>query len=255
MKKLFLALIICFVAGCAHGPCKKDVVFQNAPINALMAGCYTGTMSVQEIKQHGDFGLGTLDALDGELVVLGGSFYQIRSDGKVYSVDDSAKSPFAVVTFFEADQKFDLGRAVDFKELTRFLDEQLLSQNLPYAIQVDGKFETIKVRSPARQQKPYAVLSEAIKDQAIFELTDQEGTLIGFRAPPYMEGVNVSGYHFHFLSKDKKTGGHVLDFRVEKPRIEVDKSVRFSMEIPENEEFLRSDLKTPSADALSKVEK
>ncbi len=255
MKIEFPFLMLLFLAGCVHSPREKDVVFQNAPINALLAGCYSGTMSIQDIKKHGDFGLGTLDALDGELIVLDNSFYQVRSDGKVYLLEDSVQSPFAAVTFFEADRTFALDRTVDLKELTRFLDEQLPSQNVPYALRVEGQFETIQVRSPARQEKPFPALTEAIKEQQIFEWNDQEGILIGFRTPPYMEGVNVPGYHFHFLNKEKTAGGHVLSFRLNNSRIEIDEENGFLMELPRNREFLNFHLENDSGEALAEVEK
>lgn len=255
MKKTVLLLALLFASGCAHAPRSQDVVFQNAPINALLAGCYSGTMSIQEIKKHGDFGLGTLDALDGELIVLDGAFYQVRSDGKVYEVEDSAKTPFAAVTFFKAEQAFFRGPTMDLQALKSFLDDNLPSQNVPYAIKVEGQFETVKVRSPARQQKPYAVLTEAIKEQQVFELKGQTGTLIGFRTPPYMEGVNVPGYHFHFLNQEKTAGGHALDLRLKNAKIEIDEEDGFLMELPKNKEFLDFHLGGNSGEALAQVEK
>jgi len=241
--------------GCAHTPCQKDVVFQNAPIKALLAGCYSGTMSVHDLKKHGDFGIGTLDSLDGEMIALDHVFYQIKPDGKAYRLDDKTMSPFATVTFFHAGQELSPERAMGYKELTGFLDEKLPSSNLLYAIKVDGKFPELKVRSAARQNKPYRVLTEAIKEQKVFELKDQEGTLVGFRVPSYMEGVNVPGYHFHFLSKDKTLGGHVLDLQVEGPRIQIDKSRRFSMRLPESEEFLKFRFESDAKEAIQKIEK
>jgi acetolactate decarboxylase len=255
MKKYPLAFIFLFLVGCAHAPCQKDVVFQNAPINALLAGCYSGTMSVHDLKSHGDFGVGTLDSLDGEMIVLDHVFYQIKPDGKSYCLNDEAMSPFATVIFFNADKEFSPGQGMAYKDLTGFLDEKLLSPNLFYAIKVEGRFPWIKVRSAARQEKPYPVLTEAIKEQKVFEIKEQEGTLVGFRCPPYAAGINVSGYHFHFLNKDKTLGGHVLDFQLEGPRIQIDESRRFSMELPENEEFLKFSFESDAKEAIQKVEK
>jgi acetolactate decarboxylase len=255
MKRSALFLAILFALGCAHTPPQKDLVFQNAPINALLAGCYSGTMSIHDLKKHGDFGMGTLDALDGELIVLDGSFYQARSDGKVYEVPDSAKTPFAAVTFFKAEQTFPRGPVMDLQALKDFLDDELPSQNVPYAIKVEGQFETVKVRSPVRQQKPFRILTEAVKEQKTFELSAQEGTLIGFRMPPYMEGVNVPGYHFHFLNKEKTAGGHVLGFRLKNAKIEIDEADGFLMDLPKNKEFLDFHLANDAGEALAKVEK
>lgn len=248
-------MLLLFVAGCAHAPCKKDVVFQNAPIKALLAGCYSGTMSIRDLEKHGDFGIGTLDALDGEMVALGHSFYQIKSDGQAHRLGRGDTSPFATVTFFHAGQEFSPGRPMSYKELTGFLDANLPSENLIYAVKVEGRFSSLKVRSAARQNKPFPVLTEAIKEQKIFEWKDHEGTLVGFRFPSYVEGINVPGYHFHFLSKDKNLGGHVLDLQVEDPRIQIDPSRGLSVELPENEEFLKFRFEADAKEAIQKIEK
>jgi acetolactate decarboxylase len=255
MKKASLLLALLFASGCVHASCPKDVVFQNAPIHALLAGCYDGTMSVRDLEKHGDFGIGTLDALDGEMVVLDHVFYQIKQDGKAYLLSDQNTSPFATLTFFKAGQDLSPGRTMSYKELVEFLDKNIPSENLIYAIKIDGKFSSLKVRSAVRQKKPFPVLTEAIKEQKIFELKNQEGTLVGFRFPPYTEGINVPGYHFHFLSKDKTHGGHVLDLQGEGLRIQIDKSHGFFMQLPESEDFLKFRFEADAREAIQKIEK
>ena len=250
-----LLLFLLLLPGCVHAHHGRETIFQNAPINALMAGCYDGTINVKSLKDHGDFGLGTLDALDGEMVVLEGVFYQIKPDGKAYRLGNEAQSPFAVMTFFDRDQEFSPKGEMSFEDLKRFLDGKLRSPNLFYAIKIEGHFKSLKVRSALPQKKPYPVLTEAIKEQKVFELKDRQGTLVGFRFPSYMGGVNVPGYHFHFLSKDRTLGGHVLDLLVKDPRIEADETQKFSMKFPENECFLKFDLKGDTEAAIAQVEK
>lgn len=255
IPKSFLFIAVLLLSGCAHGHHDRETIFQNAPINALMAGCYDGTMSVKSLKEHGDFGFGTLDALDGEMVALDGAFYQIKPDGKAYLLGNRARSPFAAVTFFDRDQEFSAAGEMSFEDLKGVLDGKLRSSNLLYAIRIEGVFKSLKVRSAAPQHKPYPVLTEAIKEQKVFDLKDQEGTLVGFRFPAYMGGVNVPGYHFHFLSKDRTLGGHVLDLIVKDPSVAVDEAKEFSMKLPENESFLKFDLKGDPEAAIAKVEK
>ena len=254
MKKNILLLILLLLSGCVHH-IPKHVVFQNAPINALLAGCYSGTMSIHDLEKHGDFGLGTLDALDGEMVALDHVFYQIKADGKAYRLSDKDTSPFATVTFFKAGQELSSERAMSYKELTKFLDEKLPSENLIYAIKIEGKFPSIKVRSAARQNKPFPVLTEAIKEQKVSEWKDQEGTLVGFRIPFYAGGINVPGYHFHFLSKDRTRGGHVLDLQTGGIRIQIDKNRELRMVLPESEEFLKFRFEADAKQAIQKIEK
>ena len=201
MKRNALILAILFVTGCAHSPCQKDVVFQNAPINALLAGCYSGTMSVHDLKKHGDFGFGTLDSLDGEMVALDNAFYQIKPDGKARLLKDEEASPFATVMFFHARQELFPEREMGYKELMGFLDKDIPSENLIYAIKVEGRFSSLKVRSAARQKKPFSVLTEAIKAQKVFELKDQEGTLVGVQVSGLCGGDQCLGVSFSFLKQ------------------------------------------------------
>lgn len=70
----------------------KGSLFQASTINALVEGINEGDTTVKELKKHGDFGIGTFDDLDGEMIELDGKFYQIKSDGHAYPVKDSMKT-------------------------------------------------------------------------------------------------------------------------------------------------------------------
>jgi len=107
-----LTIAIC-LSGCSYVQKNNDVLFQTSTINALLNGVYDGDISFQELKQYGGFGLGTVNALDGEMIGLEGKFYQIKADGIAYPVDDSMKTPFAVVTFFEPDKSALLGESIN----------------------------------------------------------------------------------------------------------------------------------------------
>jgi len=50
-------------------------LFQTSTIDALLEGEYDGDISFAELEERGDFGLGTLEALDGEMIALDGGFY------------------------------------------------------------------------------------------------------------------------------------------------------------------------------------
>jgi len=62
-------------------------------------------VTYKELKKHGDFGLGTFNALDEEMIRLDGKFYQIKVDGIAYPVDDSMKTPFARVSPAECEYR------------------------------------------------------------------------------------------------------------------------------------------------------
>lgn len=196
-------------------------IFQWSTITDLLRGVYDGQATFRDLKQHGDFGIGTVNGLDGEMVASDGQFYQIKSDGKVYPIQDSEKTPFATVLFFKPDRKLELKGVHDLGELQKFLDGQITNLDVMYAIRITGKFRHARVRSVPRQQKPYPDLNAALRDQTVFELRDIDGTLVGFRFPNSMAGVNVPGYHFHFISRDKKSGGHVLGCDMESGEAEL----------------------------------
>jgi len=106
-------LAVSTLMGCAHVQ-KNDVVFQSSTINTLLKGIYDGDVTFGELKRNGDFGLGTFNALDGEMIGLAGTFYQIKADGVAYPVEDSVKTPFAGVSFFAPDDTLELDTADSF---------------------------------------------------------------------------------------------------------------------------------------------
>ncbi|WP_269851554.1 acetolactate decarboxylase [Methanosarcina horonobensis] len=199
------------------GICGNDseVLYQVSTIDALLQGVYDGVLPVAELETHGDFGIGTFDGLEGEMLALNGSYYQIKTDGIAYPVSGEMTTPFATVTYFEADESFRLEEPANLTELEAFLDLNLPSENLFYAVRVDGDFSYIKARSVPRQEKPYPKLADAVSTQSVFEFENISGTLVGFRTPEYVKGVNVPGYHLHFITEDRSAGGHVLDLEME----------------------------------------
>ncbi|MDP8212701.1 MAG: acetolactate decarboxylase [Candidatus Zapsychrus exili] len=232
----------------------RDVIFQNSTIDALLDGIYDGDITFAALKNRGDFGIGTFDALDGEMIGVDGKFYQIKTDGIAYPVDDEAITPFAVVTFFDLDKTVLLDDVTNISSLKQYIDEFLPTDNIFYAIKIEGVFDYIKTRSVPRQDKPYKKLIEVVKDQVVFEFEKAEGTIIGFRAPAFVKGVNVPGYHFHFITKDKKAGGHLLECSMKDIKVEIDETLAFSLVLPESEDFYKLDLEEDKKEALHTVE-
>lgn len=233
---------------------ENDTLFQTSTISALMQGVYNGTMTFKDLGAHGDFGLGTVQALDGEMVGLDGEFYQIKSSGKASRVNDPMKTPFAEVAFFKPEETFTVNGTSNLTELQSRLDGSLVTKNLFYGIRIDGTFDYVKTRSVPMQNKPYPLLSEAVKGQKIFEFHNSKGTIVGFRCPDYVGGVNVPGYHLHFITLDRSAGGHLLDFKLENASVSVDSLYEFEMELPDSEEFYQANLTQDQQADLTKVE-
>jgi acetolactate decarboxylase len=232
----------------------NDTLFQTSTIGALMNGLYDGTMTFKDLGSNGDFGIGTFEALDGEMVGLDGQFYQVKSDGVAYIVNDSMKTPFAEVTFFEPEEVMVLNGTSNLTKVENYLDSKLVTKNIFYAIKIDGAFDYVKTRSVPAQMKPYPTLSEAVKGQKVFEFNNVSGTLVGFRCPDFVKGVNVPGYHMHFITADRSAGGHLLDFTLENASLMVDRLSEFEMDLPNNKDFYQTDLSEDQQAALTKVE-
>ncbi len=234
----------------------EETLTQVSTINALMAGLYDGVISCGQLKGYGDFGIGTFEALDGEMIVLEGRIYQVKADGVAYPVNDSLGVPFAAVTFFDSDREVNIASGTDYEGCQAILDRSMISDNIFVAIKIDGNFSYVKTRSVVAQAKPYPVLADVTQNQSVFEFNNVSGTIVGFRCPQYVNGVNVPGYHLHFLTDDRKAGGHLLDFTVNKVSISVDYTTGFLMILPdESSDFYKLDLSQDKREELEKVEK
>lgn len=238
----------------AAGPPARDVLFQVEPIDALMAGLYDGTLPLAELTRHGDFGLGTFDRLDGEMVVLAGVVHQVTADGLVRAANPALTTPFAAVTFFDRDITAPIRKEMNLAALKEFLDGLLPTKNLLYAVRIDGTFSAVQTRSVPAQSKPYRKLVEVTASQPVFELTDVQGTIVGFRCPYYVQGINVPGYHLHFLSADRRRGGHILDCTVKTGEATVDGTAELMLTIPRGGAEFTTDFQPGAAGDLQKVE-
>jgi hypothetical protein len=97
-------------------------LYQVSTATALVEGIYQGAVRVGTLREHGDLGLGTFEDLDGEMVVVDGRFFQVRSDGSVRECGDDVLSPFAVVTRFASDATVTLDHCPDMSQLTARFD-------------------------------------------------------------------------------------------------------------------------------------
>jgi acetolactate decarboxylase len=216
-----------------HGGHEPHVLFQASTIGALLEGAFEGDLTFAELGEHGDLGLGTLNHLDGEMIAIDGAFFRADVDGNLNRVSPEERTPFAVVTDFEAevDRVLD-GSALSHEELLARIDDLVPAAASTCAIRLDGRFELVRARSVPRQEPPYRPLIEVVAEQHVFELEDVEGTMVGFRFPTYAEGIEVAGYHLHFADADRRRGGHVLDSRASGLRVRLDPSDDLHVELP-----------------------
>lgn len=238
-----------------HAEREHHVLFQASTIGALLDGAYEGDLTFAELAEHGDLGLGTLNGLDGEMIALDGRFFRADADGEVGEVAADARTPFAVVTRFEPSIERTIGGPLDHEGLLAQLDELIPVGSPSCAIRLDGRFELVRARSVPRQTPPYRPLTEVVLEQHVFELVDAEGTMLGFRFPDYAEGIEVSGYHLHFISADRSRGGHVLASSSNGLRVRLDPSSELHVELPPAIDLADPDLAASTHAAVAAVER
>ena len=207
-------------------------VFQVSTISALVGGVLDGDTPYAEIMRHGDFGLGTFNALDGEMAALDGRYFHLHADGGITDVDPADLTPFAAVTFFRADTDVNVDLPATRSQLLTVVDATLPSEDLLYAIRIDGLFTTVTTRTATRQSKPYPRLVEATRSQVEHTFNDVRGTVLGFRAPQSAGGLTVAGYHLHFVDDERTVGGHVLDFQLETGKVSLDQDADLHIQMP-----------------------
>ncbi len=211
----------------------RDILFQVSAFNSFSSGQYAGYVPYSELAKHGDFGIGTVNGLDGEMIALDGKFYQIPFDGNPVQISSSSMTPYATVTFFEADKTLHVS-GLTYSELTEYINQSLPSGDAIYAIKVSGTFDYAKTRSVPNQTQPYPILNEVVSHQSVFNLTNVSATAAGFYFPNSMNGVDFAGYHLHFLTSDQSAGGHLLECNIKDATVEIDYTHKYSLVLPES---------------------
>ena len=229
-------------------------LFQVSTSGALVAGIYSGAVSSGLILQHGDFGLGTFEDLDGEMVVLDGRVYRVQGNGTVSEAPADATAPFAVVTTFSPEVDLEIAPADTLKVLNARCDAYRPSNNIFYAFRLDGRFHDVRTRAVSPPKGSHDRLVDVAQVQAEFGFSEIEGTLVGLWSPGFSSAFSIPGYHFHFLSDDRLHGGHLLECSTGTLRLRREELTNFHLALPENELFLKADLSKNASDELAYAE-
>jgi acetolactate decarboxylase len=254
---MLVVTLILSATGCAPPPPapQEDSLVQFSLLAALAADDYVGSATLRDVLAAGDFGVGTFDRLDGEMIVLDGKIFQALADGTVRPADLAGTTPFAAVTFFAADGQIDKLSCATLDDLDSQLDRKLPHRNSPYALRVTGQFASLTIRSVPAQSPPFEPLVDVVKHQATWTHRDLRGTLVGLRCPEWMGTINVSGYHWHFLSDDRKVGGHLLACEFADCTLDYDECTSVLIHIPQTAEFDSFDAKSVTDDDVDRIER
>jgi len=205
---------------------------------ALVNKIYDGTLTVKEAKTHGDIGLGSYNGVDGELIMIDGIIYQVPSSGKVKLPNDTMLIPYLNATFFDKEFSFDINEEVNYDSLRKKIEQHFPSRNFFYAFKIHGEFDILKLGSLQMQKKPYQRgLDSLLPQRPTFNYKNISGTMVGFYCPDFIGDINVAGFHLHFLSDDKKVGGHVMEFTGKNFKIGMDKLTSYRFVLPQTKDY------------------
>ena len=231
---------------------------QISTVRAVLAGGYDGVATVRDLIGFGNFGIGTVNAIDGELILYNGVPYVAKSDGSIAIATNAETVPFATVYRIDRNHltsvRFE--EPITRAEFTEIVDRLAPDPNIFYAVLFEGEFVSVDARSEKKQEKPYRPLAEVMKtDEVRFSYTDRTGVLVGFRSPNLIGDLNVPGDHLHFISSGRTVGGHALDFVLRSGRISVQPIPNFRMCLQENLGIDADRLARDRSGELEQVEK
>lgn len=195
-------------------------LFQYNTLSALMSGLFEGSMTIGELLEHGNLGIGTLDAIDGELIVLDGKAYQAKGDKTITEVSPDVKVPYAAVVFHQAEVIFKQRFEATSQELQDRIETYYDGANLFRSIKIHGTFSKMHVRMIPKA-KAGAKFADVATKQPEYTVENVTGTIVGIWTPEMFHGVSVAGYHLHFITDDYTFGGHVMDYVISEGIVEV----------------------------------
>ncbi len=174
---------------------------------------YDGHYPAGNLKKHGNIGLGTFNGLNGELVMLEGECYQCIPKKPVKIAADDVLIPWGVVTAFTDNaSKTTLENITHFSQLESKLSELTDMHNAPYVFHIQAEFNHLLLRQVIKQEKPYILsLEEVYAESPPENIGPITADLVGFYIPEFMQGLQPKGLHFHGVTTDKQSGGHLAD--------------------------------------------
>ncbi|HPR30952.1 MAG TPA: acetolactate decarboxylase [Prolixibacteraceae bacterium] len=257
---LFLVSVFLFVSCATESDFEEEQksttpgLIQISLIDALLQGFFDGYYPIGEFKKLGDIGIGTFDALDGEMIVLNDTVFQVLSTGEIAYPSDTVLTPFASIAPWSPDTLFQMEQ-ISFDSMKANFDTYFPTPNIFYSVMIKGKFRSMKTRSVPRQEKPYPGLAEVAKHQPEFSFTNTSGVIVGFFSPAYSAGIGVDGFHLHYLTDDRRGGGHILAFDLTEGTMELGYLFRLQLIFPEGGDFFGGDFAVDRSEDLDSAEK
>ena len=232
--------------------------YQVSTLQALALGFSKSVITVGELLQHGNLGLGTFEDVDGEMIVLDGKCYRAQNNGEVVPTENERGVPFASICCFQSHRTETFEKMDTIEQIKEWLTlriEEEFGLNSMYAVRINGEFSRVDARSESGTKAHHVTLKDALSiTQEAFIFENIKGSLVCVYYPDYMDGINAAGWHMHFLSEDKRKGGHVFDISMTRGNASFCKITSLEIRIPDSPAFDTYALKCASKEEIQSVE-
>ncbi len=239
-------------------------MFQVSTLQTLMLGYSRAVISVEELLTHGDTGLGTFANVDGEMILLDGICYRAMQNGDIKEAESERGVPFSVVSSMTEDISASENVSADFglidsmDRLKTVLNNKIIDlsgRNSMCMARIEGEFERVFARSVSACENDHTDLNMILKkNQRVFAFEKIKGILVCVCFPDYMDGINAAGWHVHFISEDRKYGGHVLDVVMKSGKGIISKIDSLEITLPDDPVFDAYSLKQVSEEEVKAAE-
>ena len=233
-------------------------IYQISTLQALAMGYTRSVVTVEELLKHGDTGLGTFEDVAGEMIVVDGVCYQAMADGSVRKARIETGIPFAAVAESDHDNVFEVSNISTIDQLSELLTlkiEEGFGLNGMHVARVDGHFSTVSARSAYPYRSQHIDLKTILSEtQRSFVFEDIDGTLVCIYFPDYMDGINLPGWHIHFISSDRSVGGHVFDLEMVSGEIQLTRLDKIEIQLPNTPAFDTYSLTKASENDIAEIE-
>lgn len=222
----------------------SDVTHQLQLAHVLLDGGYDGVATLEEALAGGDHGLGTVDRLDGELVVVDGEPWRVDWTGRAELLSPQTRTPFVVVSTLDNPRTVRL-RDTDRAGVIAAVEDLVDDPGAIVSVRLEGTFHSVLVRSVPPQDPPYRPYAEVCAEHEVrWDRRPFHGVFVGFRFPDLDPGATIPGLHLHGLDRLRTTGGHNHEMHVNDAVLSVGISRDVAVHLPERS--MTDLLETPS---------
>ena len=243
---------------CYNRNMDNNCMYQVSTLQALALGYTRSVVRTDELLSHGNTGLGTFEDVNGEMIVIDRHCYQAAEKGSVTEMPPDTGVPFASVANLQGDRVFTLSEIPDIEHLKMELNlkiEEDFGLNSMHIAKIEGDFERVDARSESAYRSHHVELKDILgKTQKSFCFKQIRGTMVCIYYPDYMDGINAPGWHLHFISEDRKWGGHVFNLQMKRGEVFLDKINRIEIQLPSEPAFDTYSLKEASQQDIKEVE-